>query len=83
MAFVVEDIVRVAMVGMQRAIYLPPDLVWKELMGGTTYVKMAKARSGINRLLGQPMAAKGPNKRKLQRTSIIETPNSASRRQGL
>ena len=74
MAMTVEHIVRVTIVGMSRAIYLPPDLIWKPAHDGLgTYVKMAKARSEINRLLGQPMAATGRNKRKLQFTSIIET----------
>ena len=57
MAMTVEHIVRVTIVGMPRAIYLPPDLIWKPAHDGHgTYVKMAKAKSEINRLLGQPMA---------------------------
>ena len=72
MAMNAEDIVRVKIVGMQRAVFLPQELV-SRTDGNRTYVKLAKARSEINRLLGQPLKAKGPNKRKLQFTSIIET----------
>ena len=72
MAMTVEHIVRVTFVGLPRAIYLPPDLIWKPSNDEHgTYVKMAKAKSEINRLLGQPMGASGQNKRKLQFTSII------------
>ena len=72
MAMQVEDIVRVKIAGMERAVFLPQDLHSKT-DDNRTYVKLAKARSEINRLLGQPLKAKGPNKRKLQFTSIIET----------
>ena len=73
MSMVVEEVVRVTIAGMARAVYLPPDLVWKPADDNRIYVKMLKPRSEINRLLGQPIAAKGPNKVKLVFTSILET----------
>ena len=74
MAVTIEDIVRVSIVGMSTPINLSADLFWKG-PGETkpTYVKLVKAKSEINRLLGQPLLAKGKDKRKLQFTSIIET----------
>ena len=76
MAIKIEDIVRVTIRGMPRSICLSPDLVWKpDGNDQPTFVKMAKAQSEVNRLLGQPLKAKGPNKRKLQCTSIIEDTN--------
>ena len=72
MAMVVDDIVRVRIAGMPRPVYLQSDLISKT-DDHRTYVQIAKARSEINRLLGQPMLAKGTAKRKLQFTSIVET----------
>ena len=53
MAMVVDDIVRVRIAGMQRPVYLPPDLISKA-DDHRTYVQIAKAMSEINRLLNQP-----------------------------
>ena len=76
MAITIKDIARVTIRGMPRAIYLSPDLVWKpDGHDPPTFVKMAKAQSEINRLLGQPLNATWPNERKLQCTSIIEDLN--------
>ena len=74
MTIKIEDIVKVSVPGQNRAIYLDSDLIWKpEGHDPPTFVKLVKAQSEINRLLGQPLKAKGPDKRKLQKTSIIES----------
>ena len=74
MAMLVEDIVRVTIVGMQRAIHLPPDLFCRHKQNGRehTYVKLMKSRSEIIRLLTQKVLCQSNDKR-LTRTSIIET----------
>ena len=73
MAIRIEDVVKVNIPGQSRAIYLDSDLIWKpEGHDPPTFVNLAKAQSEINRLLGQPLKAKGPDKRKLQHTTIIE-----------
>ncbi len=74
MSLLLEDIVRVSIVGRPSAINLSADLFWKASdEAESTYVKLVKAKSEINRLLGVPMLAKGKDKKKLQHTSIIET----------
>ena len=72
MAMTVESAVRVSFADQSRAIYLPPDLIWQDIQAHHLYVKLAKGRSEICRLLKQPLAGKGKG-RKLQFTSIIET----------
>ena len=73
----IETIVRVTFPG-DKAINLTTDLVWmiphEEIKDRwVTLVKLVKYKSQICRLLGQPMLSSGPEKRKLQFTSIIET----------
>ena len=73
MPLVLEDIVRVKIVGNPSSINLSADLFWKATDADESiYVKLVKAKSEINRLLGVPMLAKGADKKKLQHTSIIE-----------
>ena len=74
MAMVIEDIVQVSIAGQRKPINLSSNLFWKAPgEPGLTYVKLVKASSEINRLLGQPLLSEGVKKRKLQYTSIIET----------
>ena len=74
MPLVLEDIVRVTIVGHPSSINLSADLFWKATDATESiYVKLVKAKSEINRLLGVPMLAKGADKKQLQHTSIIET----------
>ena len=74
MPLVLEDIVRVTIVGHPSSINLSANLFWKATDATETiYVKLVKAKSEINRLLGVPMLAKGADKKQLQHTSIIET----------
>ena len=73
MAMMIEEIVRVTITGVIKPINRPPDLVWKSSDDGTVFVKLAKGRSEINRLLGQPILQRSKDKRKLQFTTIIET----------
>ena len=71
---IIEDIVQVTIAGQQKPISLGTDLFWRgPSEPGLTYVKLVKSRSEINRLLGQPLLSRGTDKRKLQRTSIIES----------
>ena len=72
MAMTVESVVRVSFADESRAIHLPLDLIWQDIQAHRFYVKMAKARSEICRLLKQPLTGKGKG-RKMQFTSIIET----------
>ena len=71
MALTIEDIVRISIAGMSHPINLGGEMFWKgpPADNPSTYVKLLKGRSEINRLLGQPWGKDG---KRLQFSSIIE-----------
>jgi len=87
MGMVVEEFFRVTAPWLKTPVNLPPSLIWKEptlnpdlldaddpdYPKARLFIKLLKCSSPISRLLNQPMLAKGTNKRKLHKTSIIET----------
>ena len=79
MVMVVEELIRVTAPWLKTPVNLTPSLIWKKPIEDPDlleaedadhpktrlFIKLVKVSSPINRLLNQPMLAKGTNKRKL------------------